>query len=58
MHVASRLTIAVAVTLVTITVCFFGIRAELHQAKQFAPARTHEMGSDTDAALARTRDYH
>jgi hypothetical protein len=56
MHVISRSTVAVAVTLATIIVCVFGIRAELHQAKQLAPARAHEMRSDTDAGPALARD--
>jgi hypothetical protein len=51
------LAVAVAVTLATIAVCFFGIRAELSQARQSAPARAHESKSDTDPALALTRDY-
>jgi hypothetical protein len=49
MHAPSRLAVAAAVTLTTIAVCFFGIRAELSQAKQSAPARAH--------ALALTPDY-
>ena len=57
MHVPSRLAVAVAVTLATIVVCFFGIRAELSQARQSAPARAHESKSDTDPALALMRDY-
>jgi hypothetical protein len=57
MHVPSRLAVAVAVTLATIAVCFFGIRAELSQARQSAPARAHESKSDTDPALALMRDY-
>jgi hypothetical protein len=48
MHAPSRLAVAAAVTLATIAVCFFGIRAELSQARQSAPARE---------ALALTRDY-
>jgi hypothetical protein len=51
------LAVAVAVTLATIVVCFFGIRAELSQARQSAPARAHESKSDTDPALALMRDY-
>ena len=56
MHVPSRLAVAVAVTSATIAVCFFGIRAELSQAKLSAPARAHELKADTDPALALTRD--
>ena len=58
MHVVSRSTVAVAVTLATIIVCFFGIRAELDQAKQSVPARAHEIRPDSDAGPALARDNH
>jgi hypothetical protein len=50
MHVKSRSTVAVAVTLATLIICFFGIRAELNQAKQSASARTHAIAPKSDAA--------
>jgi hypothetical protein len=35
--------------LATLTICFFGIRAELSQAKQSASARTHAITPKSDA---------
>jgi hypothetical protein len=57
MRVVSKSTVAVAVTLATMVVCFFGIRAELNRATQPVPARTHDMRSDPDTGPALTRDY-
>jgi hypothetical protein len=49
MQVISRSTVAVVVTLATLIICFFGIRAELSQAKQSASARTHAITPKSDA---------
>jgi hypothetical protein len=49
MHVKSRSIVAVVVTLATLIIGFFGIRAELYQAKQSANARTHAITPKSDA---------
>jgi hypothetical protein len=57
-HSISRSTVAVVVTLATIIVCFFGIRAELNQAKQSAGAGGHETTLEADAGPPLARDRH
>jgi hypothetical protein len=56
MRVISRSTVAVVVTLTTLIICFFGIRAELNQAKQSASARTHATTPKADAAPPLARE--
>ena len=55
-HSISRSIVAVVVTLATIIVCFFGIRAELNQAKQSAGG--YETTLEADAGPPLARDGH
>jgi hypothetical protein len=56
MHVKSRLAVAVAVSLATIIVCFFGIRAELSQASVRASASPHVKTLKASAGPPLARD--
>jgi hypothetical protein len=55
-RVISRLTVAVVVTLATIIVCFFGIRAELNQAQQSETAHAPETMPKSNAAPPLARE--
>jgi hypothetical protein len=58
MHVPSRVKVAVAVTLATSIVCFFGIHAELRQAKQSLSERALQAKPNWQATqtVATARD--
>jgi hypothetical protein len=58
MRVPLKVTVAVAVTLATSVVCFFGIRAELKEAERSSAERALEAKPNwsTTPALATARD--